>query len=310
MRQRTSMRGGTVRALWQIRAGRNAVLLLALLALAALVGPLLLPQAPETIDPSERLAPPSLAHPFGTDELGRDVFTRVIYGARVSLLVGVTGSVLALVVGVALGAASGYAPRWIDEVLMRVLDVVMSFPFIVLAIALAYVIGPSIGVLVLIVAVTQIPNFARITRAGVLEVRSREFVSFSRTTGRRSLPIVWQHVLPNTMAPVLAFGSLAVGNGINIEAALSFLGVGIQPPTPSWGSTLSEGSSFLSDAPWITVFPGLAICLSVLVFTVLADVMRDVMDPASRDRPRTARRRRLWGRRREAHAKPPLGPAA
>lgn len=269
----------TLAAVWRDTTARAGLVLVVFVALLALVGPLLTPFAPDKTS-SLRLLGPGGEHWFGTDQFGRDVLSRVISGARVSLLVGVGGCLLALLVGGLLGALAGYLRGAVDEVIMRVMDIAFAFPFLVLAIVLAFVVGSSMPMLVLIVGVTRLPQFARLMRGGVLDVMGRDYVSAARAIWGNRPAVLWRHVIPNAATPVIAYASLAVGIGVNIEAALSFLGVGVQPPAASWGSMLSEGKSYMLDAPWLTLFPGLAILLTVVGFNLLADGVRDALDPA------------------------------
>lgn len=269
----------TLAAVCRDTTARIGLIMVVVIAVVALAGPFVTPFPPEQTSP-ERLLGPGAEHWFGTDQFGRDVLSRVVFGARVSLLVGVGGCLLALLVGGLLGAVAGYLRGVVDEVIMRVMDVAFAFPFLVLAIVLAFIVGSSVPMLVLIVAVTRLPQFARLMRGGVLDVMGRDYISAARAIWGNRLAVLWRHVIPNAVTPVIAYASLAVGIGVNIEAALSFLGVGVQPPEASWGSMLSEGKAYMLDAPWLTLFPGLAILLTVISFNLLADGMRDALDPA------------------------------
>jgi peptide/nickel transport system permease protein len=262
---------------FDIPGTRFAAGLVLILTLLAAVGPLFL-RDPNALDLANRLGSPGSAHPFGTDQLGRDILSRLVAGGRVSLLVGVTGTLAALVGGVIVGGFCGFGPVWLDNVVMRVNDVLISFPFVVVAIALAFVLGPNLKLLIVVIAITQVPTFIRIARSSVLAVSQREFVLVSRSLGRSTTAILFRHILPNAMGPVLAFASLSVGTAINIEAGLSFIGAGVQPPTASWGTILSEGSAHLRTAPWITLFAGVTICVAVLAFTILGEALRTLLD--------------------------------
>lgn len=280
----------TLSAIWRDSTGRVGLILVSGIALLALVGPLLTPYDP--IDTSsEILVSPGWPHLLGTDQFGRDVLTRMIYGAQVSLLVAVGGCLVALLVGGLLGTLAGYWRGVTDEVIMRVMDVAFAFPFLVLAIVLAFVVGSSVPMLVLIVGVTRLPQFARLMRGGVLDVLGRDYVAAARAVWGGRPAVLWRHVVPNAAPPVIAYASLAVGIGVNIEAALSFLGVGVQPPNPSWGGMLSDGRAYMLDAPWLTIAPGLAILATVMAFNLLADGMRDALDPARVTAKRNRRRR-------------------
>jgi len=268
----------TLLKFFDVTGTRIAAGLVLTLTLLAAIGPLFL-QDPNALDLTNRLSAPSAAHWFGTDQLGRDILSRLVAGGRISLLVGVTGSLVALVAGVIVGGFCGFGPTWLDNVVMRVNDVLISFPFVVVAVALAFVLGPNLELLIIVVAITQVPTFIRIARSSVLAVSQREFVLVSRSLGRSMPAILFRHILPNAMGPVLAFSSLSVGTAINIEAGLSFIGAGVQPPTASWGTILSEGSAHLRTAPWITLFAGAIICVAVLAFTILGETLRTFLDP-------------------------------
>ena len=280
-RDRPSLARRWLRILGDNRLTGGGTLVVLLIVLVALVGPQFGRSADE-VEATSRLLPPSVEHPFGTDQFGRDVLARVVSGARISLLVGFAGTLLALTLGVLLGAVTAYAGGWLDEIAGRLMDVIMAFPYIVLAIALAWVVGPSVPTLVLVVGVIRLPQFARITRAAVLTIRDREYVVAARALGQAPLPTLFRHVLPNAIAPVIVYATLATATAINTEAALSFLGVGIQPPTASWGTMLSDGRRYVFDAPWIATFPGLAISVTILGFNLLGDGLRDAMDPTMR----------------------------
>jgi peptide/nickel transport system permease protein len=287
----------TLAAVWRDSTGRLGLILVVFIGLVAIVGPFVVPFDPAKTS-SARLMGPGAGHWFGTDQFGRDVLSRLIFGARVSLVVAVGGCLLALLVGGLIGAIAGYLRGAIDEILMRLMDIAFAFPFLVLAIVLAFVVGSSVPMLVLIVAVTRLPQFARLMRGGVLDVMGRDYVSAARAIWGNRPAVLWRHIIPNAATPVIAYASLAVGVGVNIEAALSFLGVGVQPPDASWGSMLSEGKSYMLDAPWLTIFPGIAILLTVMSFNLLADGVRDALDPA-RARVKAASRigSALFGRR-------------
>lgn len=293
----------TFAAIWRDNTARIGLIMVVLIAIAALAGPLVTPFPPDQTSP-ERLLGPGAEHWFGTDQFGRDVLSRVVFGARVSLLVGVGGCLLALIVGGFLGAVAGYVKGLGDEVIMRIMDIAFAFPFLVLAIVLAFVVGSSVPMLVLIVAVTRVPQFARLMRGGVLDVMGRDYVSAARAIWGNRPAVLWRHVIPNAATPVIAYASLAVGIGVNIEAALSFLGVGVQPPQASWGSMLSEGKSYMLDAPWLTIFPGLAILLTVISFNLLADGVRDALDPARSTLKQSTRRSEAMIWRRSAANRP------
>lgn len=226
-----------------------------------------------------RLAPPSLDHPLGTDDVGRDLLTRLAVGARYSLMMGVVAIGLAAAVGVPIGLFAGYRSGWWDTSSMRVIDVLMILPTFVLAVAIVSVLGSGIWSVVLAVAVTTIPVFARLTRALALTLRDQDFVAAARVAGARDTRILTRHILPNSLPPLIVQASLGIGSTILIASALGFLGLGVQPPTPEWGSMLSRGRTYMSTAPHLVLFPGLAIALVVLGFNLLGDGLRDALDP-------------------------------
>lgn len=249
------------------------------LAAVAVFGSWLAPYDPTGMNFAARFAPPSWAHPFGTDEFGRDVFSRVLFGASVSfkvafVAVGISGSV-----GVTLGLVAGYVGRWIDEAIMRFMDVLFAFPAVLLAITVMAILGRGITNAMIAIAIVYIPIFARVTRGAVISVRGREYVTAARALGQGNTKIMWTHILPNSLGPIIVQTSLSLAFAILAEAALSFFGLGTQPPDPSWGRMLSEGRSFLQQAPWMGIFPGLAIMISVMGFNFLGDGLRDILDP-------------------------------
>ncbi|WP_406857995.1 ABC transporter permease [Alsobacter sp. KACC 23698] len=255
---------------------------LAVVALAvamAAAAPWLAPYDPEIPDFTAILAAPDGAHPFGTDDLGRDVLSRIIFGARASILVGFFSVAGALAVGALAGLAAGYFGRWIDAAIMRVMDVVFAFPSILLALAITAVLGPSLRNAILAIAVVNLPVFARIARAQTIVVRELDYVEAQRALGFGSGAILFRTVLPNITAPLIVQGSLLFASAIITESYLSFLGLGVQPPTPTWGNMLRNAIGFLDMAPWLAWFPGLAIFLVVLGFNLLGDGLRDRFDP-------------------------------
>jgi len=262
-------------------SGGSIVLLLGLLAV---FGHALAPFDPLMMDFSARFAPPSWTHPFGTDDFGRDLFSRVLYGARVSVQVAFIAVSLSGVVGVTLGVLAGYLGGWLDELIMRVMDVIFAFPAVLLAITVMAILGRGVENAMIAIAIVYAPIFARVTRGAVIAVRDREFVTAARALGQSHARIMFAHVLPNALSPIIVQTSLSLAFAILAEAALSFFGLGTQPPDPSWGRMLSEGRGFLGQAPWMGIFPGLAIMLSVLGFNLLGDGLRDVLDPRWRGR--------------------------
>jgi peptide/nickel transport system permease protein len=254
------------------------VIVLALIVLA-LIGQKIAPYDPTKINVRHRTEAPSRAHLFGTDDRGRDILSRVLYGARVSLKVGVIAVGISATIGTFLGAISGYFGSWLDEIIMRLTDVLFAFPAILLAIAITAMLGPSATNAMIAIGVVYTPIFARITRASVLAVREEVFVEAARAIGAGSPRIIARHIMPNVLAPIIVETTLSLAFAILAEAALSFLGLGTPPPAPSWGRMLSEGRDFMQDAPWMGFFPGMAIVLAVMGFNFLGDGLRDALDP-------------------------------
>jgi peptide/nickel transport system permease protein len=280
--QERSMSRQVLSALLSHKLALFGLAVLALLVLAAVLGRTLAPYDPNAVDVVNRLQPPSGSHPFGTDELGRDVLSRVIVAARVSMVVGAVAVGIALVAGVVLGLVAGFYGRWVDDVVMRVMDVLFAFPAILLAIAIVAVLGPNVVNAMIAIGIVYTPIFARVTRASVLTVREEVYVRAARSLGVGDLRLLRLHVLPNVAAPIIVQTSLSLAFAILSETALSFLGLGVQPPDPSWGRMLFEGRGFTQQAWWMAVFPGAAIFLTVLAFNVVGDALRDALDPRQR----------------------------
>jgi peptide/nickel transport system permease protein len=260
-------------------AGAGLVIVLIVVAVAA---PLLALHDPQTMDFKAPLAGPNLTHPFGTDNFGRDVLSRVLYGYRISLAVALGSVGLALVAGIPLGLMAGYFRGWLDNLIMRPMDVLMSFPAIVLVVALAGLLGRQISVMILAVAVVYVPIIVRVMRGAALEVSRELFVEGARARGASAARLMLRHILPNALSPVLIQASILMGIGILIESALSFIGLGTQPPDPSLGLMLSEGRAFMGDAPWMVIFPGLAITLAVLGFNSLGNGLQELLNPVGK----------------------------
>lgn len=251
-------------------------------ALLALLAPLVAPADPLAVAITARLEPPSWRHPFGTDDFGRDLFSRVLYGGRISLGVACVAVSLLAVVGGILGATAGFVGGNYDAILGRVLDVIFGFPTLLLALAIVAISGPSLTSAMIAIGLHGIPGFARITRAAVMVERESDYVLASRAAGAADGWILTRHVLPNAAGPMLVAVTLSFGYAILDEAALSFLGLGAQPPRPSWGGMLNDSQSFLTDAPWYSLFPGVVIFLTVIGFNLLGDGLRDALDPRLR----------------------------
>jgi len=257
------------------------------MTLAAILAPLIARQSPITIDLLHILQRPSGQHWFGTDIQGRDIWSRLIYGARVSLTVGLVSQVIALALGVTMGLLAGFYGRWVDEIVMRLADVTLAFPTLLLLIAMVAALQPSQGVVIATIGLVGWAGMARLVRGQVLVVRQLEYVQAIRALGAGDLRIMVQHVLPNVIAPVVIAATLGVAGAIMAEAALSFLGLGVPPPAPSWGSMIADGRDLdqLRRAPWTSVFPGMAIGAAVLGFNLLGDALRDALDPRQIYRP-------------------------
>jgi peptide/nickel transport system permease protein len=258
---------------------RVGFVIVSIAALAALIGPALSPYDPSAQELVRRLEAPSLAHPFGLDELGRDILARLLAGARISLLVGLAVVSVSSTVGMLMGSIAGYFGGYVDDAISRVVDVLMAFPGILLAIALVAVLGPSLTNVVLALSVIGWVGYARLVRGQALRARELDFVQAARALGAGSTRIVLRHVLPTALPAVVVQATLGMAGAIIAEASLSFLGLGVQPPTPSWGTMLDAGRAHLFDAPHLTIFPGLAIALLVLGFNFLGDGLRDRVDP-------------------------------
>lgn len=256
----------------------GALVLLAV-ALLALLAPWVAPYDPLATSWSLVRKAPSAAHWFGTDEVGRDLLSRVIWGGRASLSAGVIAVAIAVGVGVPVGMLAGYLGGWVDAIISRLTDAMLAVPFLILAIALAAFLGPSLGNAMIAIGITATPIFVRLARGQVLAARAEDYVEAARAVGNPPARILMRHILPNILPPVLVQATLAVAAAIIAEASLSFLGLGQQPPAPSWGSMLNTAQRFLTQAPWMAIFPGLAIFLTVLAFNLFGDALRDALDP-------------------------------
>ena len=258
--------------------------IIALMAVLAIFAEVVAPYDPTEMKVVDALKAPSRAHLFGTDRFGRDVLSRTIHGSRIALGVSLSSIAMALAVGSVLGLIGGFVGGWSDHAIGRVMDILFSFPTLVLAIAIAAMLGPGLSNAVLAIAVVYAPLFCRVARGPVIAERAKEHVAAAIALGAGSPRVIFRHILPNVLAPLIVQGSVALAFAILIEASLSYVGLGTQPPDPSWGTMLNEGRTYLETAPWVSIFPGLAIMLAVLGFNLLGDGLRDVLDPKLRGR--------------------------
>lgn len=275
------------RAFRRHRTASLGLLLVGILVLAALLTPLLAPYDPAAQGAdivATRFQAPSLAHPLGTDRFGRDVFSRVLYGSRISLGIGFVAVAIAITLGTLVGAVAGYVRGWTDTLAMRFVDLLLSFPRLVLLVTVAALFGPSILLITAVLGLTGWMGTSRIIRGEVLSAREREYVQAARALGLGNRRILFRHILPNVMSPVIVAATLGIGNTILAEAALSFLGLGVPPPIATWGSMVASGRDVMLDAWWITTFPGLAIVLTVMSFNLVGDGLRDALDPRAANR--------------------------
>lgn len=260
--------------------GAGVVSLLFVISLAA---PLLAPYDPGHIDIKSILESPSYKHPLGTDQLGRDVFSRIIWGGRISLMVGFVAVGIAVLIGVFLGAMAGYYGGWVDNVIMRFVDIMLCFPTFFLILAVVALLEPSIWNIMVVIGATGWMGMARLIRAEILSIKERDYVLAARALGASHTRIIWRNIVPNAMAPVLVAATLGVAGAILTESALSFLGIGVQPPTPSWGNILTAGKDSIEVAWWLSLYPGLAILITVLGYNLLGEGIRDAIDPRLRE---------------------------
>ncbi|OCS87013.1 nickel transporter permease [Caryophanon tenue] len=253
--------------------------IVAFVVFLALFGPFIAPQGVNEQDLTKRLLPPSGEHWLGTDDFGRDIFSRIILGARISIAVGFFSVIISIVVGTFLGVVAGYYGGWLDTIISRIFDILLAFPSILLAIAIVSILGPSLQNALIAIAIINIPNFGRLVRSKVLSIKQEEYIMAAKAIGMKNNRILWRHILPNSMTPVIVQGTLAIATAIIEAAALGFLGLGAQIPTPEWGKMLADARIYLLNAPWTIVFPGLAIMITVLGFNLMGDGLRDALDP-------------------------------
>nr|WP_235822859.1 ABC transporter permease subunit [Cytobacillus massiliigabonensis] len=249
----------------------------------ALLGPIIAPYSAVEPDYENILSPPSIEHLAGTDAFGRDIFSRIIEGTRISLFVGLSSVFVGAVAGTVLGLVSGYYGGRLDSLIMRFCDVLFAFPGILLAIGIIAILGPGLGNVIIAVAVFGIPTFARIVRSSTLSIKATVYVESARSIGAPAKRIIWKHIFPGTISSIIVYFTMRIGTSILTAASLSFLGLGAQPPSPEWGAMLSSGRDFLNTAPHVTIYPGLAIFVTVLAFNLLGDGLRDALDPKMKD---------------------------
>ncbi|MDQ1147349.1 peptide/nickel transport system permease protein [Bacillus sp. SORGH_AS 510] len=257
-------------------AGLGIVVFFIILAILA---PVIAPFSYKEQVLSDRMLAPSSEHWFGTDDFGRDIFSRIVYGARISLWVGTFSVIGSVVFGTILGIVAGYYGRWVDSIISRIFDIMLAFPSILLAIAVVAILGPSLRNALIAIAVINIPNFGRLVRSKVLSVKQEEYIMAARAVGMRDTRILFRHILPNSISPVIVQATLAIATAIIEAAALGFLGMGAQAPTPEWGKMLADSKNYITQAPWTLFFPGVAIMLTVLGFNLMGDGLRDILDP-------------------------------
>lgn len=277
----TFSRPNPFRLMLRDRRAFAGTIFLAVLTIAAIFAPWVAPHDPNAMD-YMMMEPPNATHPLGVDDLGRDLLSRIIHGARVSLFVGITTVAIALVLGVAMGILAGYFRGWLDTVIMRYIDLQWAFPNILIAVYLVAVFGTGLLNVMVAISLAYLDDFARVARAMTLQVKEELYVQAARAYGASNLLIMWRHILPNITAPIIVLGTVSVSNAILAEAVLSFLGLGVSSDTPTWGLILSEARSFVSRAWWLGIFPGLAIMLTVLSINFLGDALRDVLDVRER----------------------------
>lgn len=283
---RTESRGLFREAWVRFRRQTPAMLglaILLILVLAAILAPVLTPYDPEKLKLTDALIHPNSTHPLGTDHLGRDVLARILYGGRLSLMIGFLAVGIGLVVGMPLGAISGYYGGWVDMIVQRIADILLSFPSILLALSLVAVLGVGLRNVIISVGISAIPSFIRLVRGSVLTIREQTYVEAARAVGVKDHVILRRHILINALAPVIVQATLNLGTAILVAAGLGFLGLGVQPPTPEWGAMLGEGRQYIFSASYMATFPGLAIFLAVLGFNLLGDGLRDALDPRLRE---------------------------
>lgn len=273
-----------IKELLKHRLATASLIIILFLAVLAVFAPYIAPYDPLEINVDNILQPPSLAHPLGTDLLGRDVLSRMIYASRISLEVSLVAVGLSLMIGVVLGAIAGYFGGWVDLIICRFIDIMLCFPTIFLVLAMVAYLEPSIVTIMVVIGATSWMGLARLVRAEILSLKERDFVLIAKTYGASSLRILFKHLIPNALPPILVSASLGLGQAILIESALSFLGIGVQPPIPSWGNMLIDGKETLEVAWWLSFYPGMAILITVLAFTILGETLQEILNPKRKER--------------------------
>lgn len=274
---------GPWREAWRsFRKSRSAVVgagIVVFFILLAIFGPLIAPYGFNAQNLPNRLLAPSSEHWFGTDDLGRDIFSRILYGARLSIWVGFASVIMSVIVGTFLGIIAGYYGRWVDTIISRIFDIMLAFPSILLAIAIVSILGPSLTNALIAIAIINVPTFGRLVRSKVLSVKQEEYILAAKAIGMKNTRVLWRHILPNSMTPVIVQGTLAIATAILECAALGFLGLGAEAPHAEWGKMLADSRGYLTNAPWALFFPGIAIMLTVIGFNLMGDGLRDALDP-------------------------------
>ena len=272
----------TLARIWGSGTGRLGLVLVVLVVLGALLAPLIAPHDPNQIAVMNRFSGPTLQNPLGTDQLGRDIFSRLLYGTRIALGVSILSILIAFVAGLLLGIAAAYLPPRLERVILIIFDIISSFPSLVLALAVVALLGPGLWKIILIVSVTLVPHFGRVARAQTLALKNSPFLEAERVLGASPARLVLVHIVPNVSGPLVVLASMDIPVVIAIEAGLSFLGVGVPPPSPSWGTLLNDGYAYLDQSIWMAVFAGLALTIATLGFTLFGEALRDAVDPKLR----------------------------
>lgn len=281
--KKTSRFWTIVKRLAKDKAAIIGLVIVFALVVIAILAPWLSPYAYDQTDLKNTFSPPSLAHPFGTDDLGRDILSRIMYGGRYSLRIGIISITCAAIVGITIGSIAGYFGKWLDMTLMRVLDIFQAIPGLVLSIAVSAVLGAGFTNCIIALAIGLIPGYARMTRASILNVRKMEYLEAATIINASNFRIITKHVLPNAIAPMIVSATMGIASAILVAASLSFIGLGVQPPTPEWGAMLSAGRNYIRNYPHLVIFPGITIMLAVLSLNMLGDGLRDALDPKLKD---------------------------